>query len=201
MAQASKYAKDEVRTGLDCVKVPIRDSDGEISGWRSVTSPTELFNTLIAWNIKHFWQAKDTPFVTGNLGQYLHPFEQNHFSESILKGTVNLAHLPLNASIRAYINEMRFPLGEDGTDPVDDTISAEDFWQDSNSYLKIFPPHLVDVTWDTIKRHWMIRSYALCMLQSYLSPLDMVLHSTNGHQQYRWCWKKPRGALKLINFE
>ena len=109
------------------MEVPIRDSDGEISGWRSVTSPTELFNTLIAWNIKHFPQAKDTPFVTGNLGQYLHPFEQNHFSESILQGTVNLAHLPLNASIHACINEMCFPLGEDGTDPVDNTISADDF--------------------------------------------------------------------------
>jgi hypothetical protein len=43
-----KYAKGEVRTGLDCVEVPIQDSDGEISGWPSVTSPTELFNTLIA---------------------------------------------------------------------------------------------------------------------------------------------------------
>jgi hypothetical protein len=177
-----KYAKGEVRTGLDCVEVPIRDSDGEISGWRSVTSPTELFNTLIARNIKHFSQAKDTPFVTGNLGQYLHPFEQNHFSESILKGTVNLAHLPLNTSIHACINEMRFPLGEDGTDLVDNTISAEDFWQDSNSYLKICPPHLVDVTWDTIKRHWMTQSYVLCMLQSYPSLFNMESHSTNGHQ-------------------
>ena len=56
-----KYAKGEVRTGLDHVDVSIWDSDGEISGWRSVTSPTELFNTLITWNIKHFSQAKDTP--------------------------------------------------------------------------------------------------------------------------------------------
>ena len=37
-----KYAKGEVRTGLDCVEVPIRDSDGEISGWRSVTSPYRI---------------------------------------------------------------------------------------------------------------------------------------------------------------
>ena len=86
-----------------------------------------MFNTLIAENIKHFSQAKDTPFVTGNLEQYLHPFKQNQLSESILQGTVNLAHLPLNASIRACINEMCFPLGEDDTDPVDDTISADDF--------------------------------------------------------------------------
>ena len=122
-----KYAEREVRTGLDQVEVPIRDSDGEISGWRSVTSPTELFNTLIAQNTKHFSQAKDTPFVTGDLEQYLHPFEQNQFSESILQCTVNLAHLPLNASVRACINEMCFPLGDDDTDPVDKTISADGF--------------------------------------------------------------------------
>jgi hypothetical protein len=72
LPKIQKYAKGEVRTGLDCVEVPIQDSDDEISGWYSVTSPTELFNTLIAWNIKHFSQAKDTLFVTGNLGQYLH---------------------------------------------------------------------------------------------------------------------------------
>ena len=40
---------------------------------------------------------------------------------------MNLAHLLLNASIRACIHEMCFPLGEDGTDPVDNTISADDF--------------------------------------------------------------------------
>jgi hypothetical protein len=79
-----KYSKGEVRTGLDSVEVPIQDSNGEISGWHSVASPIELFNTLIAWNIKHFAQANDTPFVAGTLGQHLHPFEQNHFSESIL---------------------------------------------------------------------------------------------------------------------
>jgi hypothetical protein len=47
LPKLQKYAKGKVRTGLDCVEVPIRDSDDEISGWSSVTSPTELFNTLI----------------------------------------------------------------------------------------------------------------------------------------------------------
>ena len=47
-----------------------------------------MFQTLLAQNISHFAQAKDTPFVAGTLGQQLHPFEQNQFSESILNGTV-----------------------------------------------------------------------------------------------------------------
>ena len=75
-----KYAKGETRSGLDQVEIPTHDSDGEITGWRSVTAPTELFQTLLARNISHFAQAKDTPFVAGTLGQQLHPFEQNQFS-------------------------------------------------------------------------------------------------------------------------
>ena len=71
------------------------------------------------------------------------------------------------------------------------------FWQDSNSYPKIFPPHLADVTWDTIKRHWVTQSYVLCMQQSYPSLFGMALHSTDGHLLYRWCWKKTKGCAQI----
>jgi hypothetical protein len=43
-----KYAKGEIRSGLDKVEIPTRDSGGEITGWGSVTAPAELFKTLIA---------------------------------------------------------------------------------------------------------------------------------------------------------
>ena len=122
-----KYAKGKIRFGLDRVEVPIHDSDGEIVGWRSVTAREELFNTLLTRNIKHFSQAKDTPFVNGALGQLLNPFEQNHFSESILQGTVDISHLSLSAPIQACIHEMQSPPGEDCSNPVDDSISPEDF--------------------------------------------------------------------------
>ena len=122
-----KYAKGETRSGLDRVEIPTRDSDGEITGWRSVTAPTELFQTLLARNLTHFAQANDTTFVAGTLGQHLHPFEQNQFSESILNGIVDLSNLNLFASIHACIQEMCFPPGEDGSDPVSDLISLEDF--------------------------------------------------------------------------
>jgi hypothetical protein len=104
-----KYAKGEIRSGLDRVEVPTRDSDGEIIGWRFVTAPAELFKTLLAQNVAHFSQAKDTPLVTGPLGQKLHPFEQNQFSESILQGTINLTGLFLNTAIHACTQEMCFP--------------------------------------------------------------------------------------------
>jgi hypothetical protein len=96
-----KYAKGETRSGLDQVEIPTRDSDGEITEWRSVDAPTELFQTLLAQYLSHFAQVKDTPFVAGTLGQQLHPFEQNQFSESILHGTANLSNLNLSALIHA----------------------------------------------------------------------------------------------------
>ena len=42
-----KYAKGEIRSGLDRVEVPTRDSDGEIIGWQPVTAPAELLKTLL----------------------------------------------------------------------------------------------------------------------------------------------------------
>ena len=64
--------------------------------------------------------------MTGPLGQKLHPFEQNQFSESILQGMINLTGLSLNTAIHACIQEMCFPNGEDRSDPVSDLISSED---------------------------------------------------------------------------
>jgi hypothetical protein len=77
--------------------------------------------------LSHFAQAKDTPSVAGTLGQQLHPFEQNQFSESILNGTVDLSNLHLSASIHDCIHEMCYPPGEDRSGPVSDLISHKDF--------------------------------------------------------------------------
>jgi len=63
-----RYAKGEIHSGLSHIEVPVLDATQEIVGWRSVTSPIELFTTLIERNIQHFAQAKDTPFVNGILG-------------------------------------------------------------------------------------------------------------------------------------
>ena len=65
--------------------------------------------------------------MAGTLGQQLHPFEQNQFSESILHGTVDLSNLNLSASRHYCIQEKCFPPGEDRSDPVSDVISPKDF--------------------------------------------------------------------------
>jgi hypothetical protein len=62
-------------------------------------------------NVKHFAQAKSTPFVEGIFGQLLHPFQQNSFSESILSGTIDLSQVDVNDAIKACIREMRYAPG------------------------------------------------------------------------------------------
>ena len=63
----------------------------------------------------------------GPLGNFSIHLSKNHFSDSILQGTVDISNLSLSASIQAYIQAMQFPPGEDGSNPVDDSISPEDF--------------------------------------------------------------------------
>ena len=124
-----RYAKGEIRSGLNRIEVPVHDKTGEIINWRSVTAPDELFAALLDRNIAHFAQAKNTPFVNGVFGTHLHPFEQNAFSESILDGTVDLTNFDINDAIRTCVAEMQYPPGEDGTSPISIGITADDFRQ------------------------------------------------------------------------
>ena len=122
-----RYAKGQVRSSLSRVELPIRDQEGEIIGWRSVSSKDSLFSELLKRNQAHFAQAKDTPFVNGIFGQELHPFEQNSFSETILDGSVDLGKFDANEAIKACIKELSYASGEDGSKSVDATITVEDF--------------------------------------------------------------------------
>jgi hypothetical protein len=122
-----KYAKGQIRSSLSRIEVPIRDEDGEIIDWQSVTAQDEVCSEVIKRNIIHFSQAKNTPFVNGSFGNHLHPFGQNAFSESILQGKVDLDSFNVTEAIKACVKEMTFATGEDGIDTLDSTISAIDF--------------------------------------------------------------------------
>ena len=122
-----RYAKGQVRSSLSRIEVPVRDSEGEIIDWRSISSHDEICSELIKRNITHFSQAKETPFVNGPFGNYVHLFEQNNFSESILDGSICLDSFDVNDAIKACIKEMVYAPGEDGTQTVESKISADDF--------------------------------------------------------------------------
>jgi hypothetical protein len=110
------------------IEVPVFDEFNEISGWRSITSPSELFSALIAGNIQHFAQAKGTPLVNGVFGSHLDPIEQNTFSDDILHSTVDLDAFDINEAIKACVMAMKYAPGEDGSNPVPSShISINDF--------------------------------------------------------------------------
>jgi hypothetical protein len=78
-------------------------------------------------NQAHFAQAKETPFVNGVFGKEMNPFEQNNFSESVLDGSVDLSKFDVNEAIKACVREMSFPKAEDGSNPVEATITVDEF--------------------------------------------------------------------------
>ena len=124
-----KYAKGEVRSGLNKIEIPVCDSSGEIIDFRTVSDASEMFQHLIHCNSQHFSQAENTPFVNGIFGKHLHPFQQNEFSESILEGTIDLTRFEINSAIAACISEMKFPVGENGSDTIKSTLTIDEFKQ------------------------------------------------------------------------
>ncbi len=116
-AKQQKYAKGQVRSSLNRLEILEYDEFNEIVSWRSVTAPEELFKSLLERNIKHFSQAKNTPFVVGLFGQLVHPCEQKDFSEQILNRKAALNLFAVNVAIQACVQEMQFAPGEDGTSP------------------------------------------------------------------------------------
>ena len=64
--------------------------------------------------------------MNGVFGNYLHPFEQNSFSDSILDGSLELNNFDVSAAVKNCIREMTYAPGEDGVTTVNPTITADD---------------------------------------------------------------------------
>ncbi len=131
-----KYAKGQVRSSLSRVEISIRDEEDKIIDWISVTTKDEIFTEVIKWNTEHFAQAKETPFVNGVFGEYLNPFSQNSFSESILDGSIDSNKFEVSKAIQACTREMRYAPGVEGSDPVVSTITLKDFSRVQSSIRK-----------------------------------------------------------------
>jgi len=122
-----RYAKGEIRTGLNRIEKPIYDDTGEIIEFQTISDSNEMFYHLLQRNMTHFSQAQHTPFVEGCFGAVLHPFQYNSFSESILQGKVDLSEFNINSAIKACMQEMAYPPNETGKDEVPVDISVDDF--------------------------------------------------------------------------
>ena len=122
-----KYAKGEIRSSLQRVKVPVTDSNQNPTGQtESITEPTSLFAAIMAQNISHFSQAMDTPGVSGTLGNIIPPFTRNEITTSILQGSYKLTNINAMPEICQFLQALTIPPKLQDTDPVDIVISTID---------------------------------------------------------------------------
>ena len=122
-----RYVKGEIRTSLNRIEKPIYDETGEITSFQTITESSEMFSQILQRNIRHFAQESTTPFVEGPFGSQVHPFQFNHFSDSILTGKVDLSDFAFNEAILTCVKEMAYPQQENRTDTVSAAISLEDY--------------------------------------------------------------------------
>ncbi len=192
-----RYAKGQVRSSLSRIEVPVRDSEGEIIDWRSISSHDEICSELIKRNITHFSQAKETPFVNGPFGNYVHPFEQNNFSESILDGSICLDSFDVNNAIKACIKEMVYAPGEDGTQTVESKISADDF----KAGFKAISEKLISSPSGRHYGHYkaVLKEPDLCAMYAVLMsvPFELGFGLKRWEQVYQTMLEKVTGVPKI----
>ena len=78
---------------------------------------------------------------------------------------------------------MCFPLGEDGSDPVSDLISTEEFSNGFKLLSEDLSSSLSGCHIGHYKEGLGDEEPVQCMQLSYHFPLSMDLHCTSGHQQ------------------
>ena len=98
--EASKRQFRRIRTtlgrlksgGLAGVDVPILTSDGEISGWRSITKPEQLNDVITARNRKHLHQAAPTSMGNGEGYDLFHGEDRHDTAKKVLAGELEWRH-------------------------------------------------------------------------------------------------------------
>jgi hypothetical protein len=94
--------KPEDRSGIRQIDIPARDSNGNTmttedgsTKMTTITDPKEVEEAIINRNIKHFGQAKGTPFTTTNLTDIFGKDGETQATEELLQGKLpNIALLP-----------------------------------------------------------------------------------------------------------
>ena len=78
--------------GLAGMDVPVLNETGEIRGWRPITEPGELHDTVAERNRQHLNQASPTPFGHGPGYDLLHGDDRHTTAEKVLQGELEWHH-------------------------------------------------------------------------------------------------------------
>ena len=124
------------QTGLSRLEVPVNiDEDPKTcTTWKTVDSPEEITQYLLARNQKHFGQAAGTPFTISPLNEIIDFGASTTSCEAILTGTFDASHVDSLTQLLLHHLERKTPL-----DFLPPSISEADMqkkfqiWKESTS--------------------------------------------------------------------
>jgi hypothetical protein len=121
------WFKGKEYTTLDHMLAPDDPTDMENTTWSTVIEAQALFEVLTKDCVEHFYQASDTPFVTGPIAEKIGPFADNEYCEAVLDGTFDFTDTAEITEVTDLIKGMRYPNPLNPTPLIDSTIDKEGF--------------------------------------------------------------------------
>lgn len=112
---------------LDRMLVPKDLNDMENTTWSTVIKAQALHEVLTKDCMEHFYQAAETPFVSGPIAVKLGPFVDNKYCDSVLAGTFDFTNIAEITEVKELINGMQYPDPSNATPLIDSTIDEEGF--------------------------------------------------------------------------
>jgi hypothetical protein len=121
------WFKGKEYTTLDRTLVPDDPTDMADTTWSTVIEAQALFEVLTKDCVEHFYQAAETPFVTGPIAEKIGPFANNEYCDAVLDGTFDFTEIAEITEVKDLIKGMRYPDPSQPTPMIDSTIDDEGF--------------------------------------------------------------------------
>jgi hypothetical protein len=112
-------------TMLDRMLIPDNPSDLTNTTWSTVIEAQVLFEVLTKDCQEHFYQAAETPFITGPVMEKIGPFADNKYCDAVLDGTFDFTDIEEITEVKDLIRGMQYPDPTNPTQLINSTIDAE----------------------------------------------------------------------------
>jgi hypothetical protein len=105
--------------------VPDDPDDLTNTTWSTVIKSQALFEVLTKDCQEHFYQAAETPFLTGPVVDKIGPFADNEYCDAVLNGTFDFTGIAKITEAKGLISRMQCPDPANPTPMINSTIDAE----------------------------------------------------------------------------
>jgi hypothetical protein len=122
------WLKGKEYTTMDrMLLVPDDPDDLNNTTWTSIIEAQALYEVLTKDCQDHFYQAAETPFVSGPIADKIGPFADNEYRDAVLAGTFDFNDIAEVMEVRYLVNGIQYPDQTNSTPKVDPTIDEEGF--------------------------------------------------------------------------